>query len=193
VTDDKAWVAAVVAARDEIGALVDEQMAGGEAKTGYDYDDPDYPRCRCGCKWHGLIRGGCPGSDSEGPLMATRRLGHFDPADSIAVADGLEQIVAAFRVVSVEVNRVWESMRRTLLGLLHPHPQSQSRCALAARRRMHSDQLRVQRRAVRRERRARQREARYDPLEVYDDHVILTVIPDLSGFRRELRRTYDPS
>ncbi len=191
---------------DDIDALVDEQMAGGEAKTGYDYDDPDYPRCRCGCKWHGLIRGGCPGSDSEGPLMATglrfgtwagepalpsRRLGHFDPADSIAAAEGLEQIVAAFRVVSAEVSRVWESMRRTLLGLPHPQAQSQSRCTLAARRRMHSDQLRVQRRAVRRERRARQREAKYDPLEVHDDHVILTLTPDVSGFRRELRRTYD--
>ncbi len=153
---------------DEIGALVDDQLHGGEPETGYDYDDPTFPRCRCGQTWHGLSRSGCPGSDVEGPLMVTglrfgnwaselvlpsRRLGHFDPADSIAAVEGLEQITAAFRVVSAEVSRVWESMRRTLLGLPHPHPQS--RCALAARRRMHSDQLRVQRRAARRERRAR--------------------------------------
>ena len=122
-------------------------------------------------------------------VLPPRRISHFDPADSIAAAEGLEQITAAFRVVSAEVSRVWESMRRTLLGLPPPHPQSQSRCTLAARRRMHSDQLRVQRRAVRRERRARRRETEYDhPLEVHDDHVILTLTPDLSGFRRELRR-----
>jgi len=188
---------------DDIDALVDEQLAAGEAPGGYDYDDPEFPRCRCGCMWHGLSRSGCPGSDVEGPAMATglrfgnwasemvlppRRLSHVDPED---LREAAEQIIAAFRVVAADVSRAWESMRRTLLGLPHPHPhpQSQSRCTLAARRRMHSDQLRVQRRAVRRERRARQREAKYaHPLEVHDDHVILTVTPDVSGFRRELRR-----
>ncbi|NKS12572.1 hypothetical protein GS580_16670 [Rhodococcus hoagii] len=40
---------------DAIDALVDEQMAGGEPIGGYDYDDPDYPRCpHCGDDWHGL-------------------------------------------------------------------------------------------------------------------------------------------
>jgi len=214
---------------DDIDALVDEQLAAGEAPGGYDYNDPEFPRCRCGCMWHGLSRSGCPGSDVEGPAMVTglrfgnwasglvlpsRRLGHFDfdPADSIAAVEGLEQITAAFRVVSAEVSRVWESIRRTLLGL--PHPQSQSRCTLAARRRMHSDQLRVQRRVVRRERRARRRcqasgddaialaesaGLHLDPwqqqvlraslgerVEVHEGHVILTLTPDVSGFRREL-------
>jgi len=182
---------------DAIDALVDEQLAAGEAPGGYDYNDPEFPRCRCGCMWHGLRQGICPGSDVEGPLMVTglrfgnwasemvippRRLSHVDPED---LREAAEQITAAFRVVYADVSRVWESMRRTLLGLPHPHPQSQSRCTLAARRRMHSDQLRVQRRAVRRERR---RAAKYEPsLEVHDGHVILTVIPDVSGFRRELR------
>ncbi len=123
---------------DEIGALVDEQMAGGEADTAYS-------RCRCG---------------------------------------------AAFRGIADEVNWAWESVRRAFMGSPAPPP---SRCTLAARRRMHSDQLRVQRRADRRERRAGRREAECDRLEVHDDHVILTLIPDVSGFRRELRRTYDPS
>jgi len=188
---------------DDIDALVDEQIAAGEAPGGYDYNDPEFPRCRCGCMWHGLRKGGCPGSDTEGPLMVTglrfgnwasemvlppRRVSHVDPED---LREAAELITAAFRVVSTEVNRAWESIRRTFLGLPHPQAQAQSRCALAARRRMHSDQLRVQRRAVRRERR---RAAKYEPsLEVYDDHVILTLIPDVSGFRRELRRTYDPS
>lgn len=171
---------------DDIDALVDEQMAGGEAVTGYS-------RCRCGGMWHGLRRSGCPGSDVEGPAMATGLRFETWTSEPEHLREGVEQITAAFRVVSAEVNRAWESIRRTLLGLPHPQAQSQSRCALAARRRMHSDQLRVQRRAVRRERRARRREAKYDPLEVHDDHVILTVIPDVSGFRRELRRTYDQS
>lgn len=56
---------------DEIDRLVDEQLAAGEPQNGYDYGDPQYPRCpNCGRHWHGL------------PL--TRRvalmyaLGHYD-------------------------------------------------------------------------------------------------------------------
>jgi len=177
---------------DDIDALVDEQLR--QEASGYDWN-LNQPRCRCGCMWHGLSRSGCPGSDVEGPAMATglrfgnwasemvlppRRLSHVDPEGLREAAD---QITAAFRVVYADVSRVWESIRRTLLGLPHPQSQPQSRCTLAARRRMHSDQLRVQRRAG--------REAKYDPLEVHDDHVILTLTPDLSGFRRGLRRTYD--
>ena len=56
---------------DDIDALVDEQLAAGEAPGGYDYNDPEFPRCRCGCMWNGLRQGICPGSDTEGPLMAT--------------------------------------------------------------------------------------------------------------------------
>jgi len=164
---------------DDIDALVDEQLAGGEVETGYS-------RCRCGGMWHGLRMGGCPGSDSEGPLVATGLT--FGSCQDLR--QDMEPIVSAFRGIAEEVSRVWESIRRTLLGI--PDPQPQSRCTLAARRRMHSDQLRVQHRAVRRERRARRREVEYDnPLEVHDGHVILTLTPDLSGFRRELRRTYD--
>lgn len=183
---------------DDIDALVDEQLAAGEAPGSYDSRDPEFPRCRCGSSWHGLGRSGCPGSDTEGPLVATglnrfgtwageptlppRRSSHVDPEE---LREAVELIRATFRGIAEEVSRVWESMRRTFLGL--PQAQSQSRCTLAARRRMHSDQLRVRRRAVRRERRARQREAKYDhPLEVYDDHVVLTLTPDVSGFRREL-------
>lgn len=183
---------------DDIDALVDEQLR--QEASGYDWN-LNQPRCRCGKEWHGLSRSGCPGSDVEGPAMATglrfgnwasemvlppRRVSHVDPED---LREAAELITAAFRVVSTEVNRAWESIRRTFLGLPHPQAQAQSRCTLAARRRMHSDQLRVQRRALRRERRGRRRETEYDhPLEVHDDHVILTLTPDLSGFRRELRR-----
>lgn len=40
---------------DEIDRLVDEQMAGGEPRQGYNYKDPTYPKCwHCGRHWHGL-------------------------------------------------------------------------------------------------------------------------------------------
>ncbi len=54
---------------DEIDALIDEQMRGGEPETGYDFDDPGFPECRCGLNWHGLPTLVCPGSDTEGPLQ----------------------------------------------------------------------------------------------------------------------------
>jgi len=199
---------------DDIDALVDEQIAAGEAPGGYDYNDPEFPRCRCGCMWHGLRKGGCPGSGVEGPLMATglrfgnwasemvirpRRLGHFDPAVHLAAAQ--QWLVSnwgplggiAPRGVHVggrvfgrpNLERIFISGRSGLVYEMFA--ERPTRCTLAARRRMHSDQLRVQRRAVRRERRARRREVKYDhPLEVHDDHVVLTLTPDISGFRREL-------
>lgn len=40
---------------DRIDALVDEQLAAGEARTGFDYGDPTFPRCsHCERHWHGL-------------------------------------------------------------------------------------------------------------------------------------------
>lgn len=40
---------------DRIGQLVDEQMAGGEPRAGFDFGDPTYPRCpHCDRHWHGL-------------------------------------------------------------------------------------------------------------------------------------------
>lgn len=56
---------------DDIGALVDAALAEGEAGDGYALDVSTLPRCRCGCRWHGLALSGCPGTDFEGPLMAT--------------------------------------------------------------------------------------------------------------------------
>lgn len=38
-----------------IDELIDEQLESGEPTNGYDYGDPDYPRCgHCGRHWHGL-------------------------------------------------------------------------------------------------------------------------------------------
>lgn len=85
---------------DDIDALVDEQMAGGEPIGGYDYNDPDYPKCpHCRRTWHGLAitqriegmawRGVmdpdyryadddspvlCPGSDFIGPVATPEQL-----------------------------------------------------------------------------------------------------------------------
>lgn len=40
---------------DTIDELVDEQLADGEPLNGFDFGDPDYPRCpHCGRHWHGL-------------------------------------------------------------------------------------------------------------------------------------------
>lgn len=40
---------------DEIDQLVDEQMAGGEPIGGYDYSDPDFPKCpHCDSDFHGI-------------------------------------------------------------------------------------------------------------------------------------------
>ena len=79
---------------DDIDALIDEQLDAGEPIGGYDYNDPDYPKCgHCRGDWHGLaitermiqmrLRGElepdyryaddtsrvvCPGSEFIGPL-----------------------------------------------------------------------------------------------------------------------------
>lgn len=53
---------------DEIDRLVDESLAKPyEEISGYD-NDINQPECRCGADWHGLPRGGCPGTESEGPV-----------------------------------------------------------------------------------------------------------------------------
>lgn len=40
---------------DTIDQLVNDQLADGEPRTGYDYGDPQYPPCpHCDEKWHGL-------------------------------------------------------------------------------------------------------------------------------------------
>lgn len=40
---------------DEIDQLVDEQMAGGEPLGGFDYGNPDYPKCpHCDRDFHGI-------------------------------------------------------------------------------------------------------------------------------------------
>lgn len=38
---------------DDIDALIDSQLDAGEPIGGYDYNDPDYPKC-WHCDWHGL-------------------------------------------------------------------------------------------------------------------------------------------
>lgn len=40
---------------DDIDALVDASLEGGEPPGGYDHGDPDFPRCgHCDRAWHGL-------------------------------------------------------------------------------------------------------------------------------------------
>ena len=40
---------------DRIDELVDDQLAGGEPRQGYNFNDPTYPKCpHCSRHWHGL-------------------------------------------------------------------------------------------------------------------------------------------
>jgi hypothetical protein len=42
---------------DALNALIEQQLADGEPETGFDYGDPDYPKCPnpyCHESWHGL-------------------------------------------------------------------------------------------------------------------------------------------
>jgi hypothetical protein len=132
---------------DEIGALVDEQLR--QEASGYDWN-LNQPRCRCGRVWHGLTRqhdrlgGACPGSDAEGPLVP--RWNETQVKEAAAAIHAVIAVVArAFTEVAREVSRMYAA--------IIPSLGASTRCELAARRRMHSDQLRVQRRAARRARR----------------------------------------
>ena len=65
---------------DRIDALVDEQLAGGEPENGFDFNDPDYPRCpHCDRNWHGL-----PITNKIATMYSWRQ---FDPEYSYADDD----------------------------------------------------------------------------------------------------------
>lgn len=70
---------------DEIDRLVDESLATPYSeRSGYD-NDINQPECRCGADWHGLPKGGCPGSDAEGPVArATRTRSRWPGIDADA-------------------------------------------------------------------------------------------------------------
>jgi hypothetical protein len=56
---------------DDIDALVDDQLAGGEPRSGFDYGDPTYPKCpHCERHWHGL-----PLTERVAAMYSA---GHFD-------------------------------------------------------------------------------------------------------------------
>ncbi|MCT7369442.1 hypothetical protein [Mycolicibacterium llatzerense] len=55
-----------------IDELVDEQLAAGEPMTGYNYGDPQYPKCpHCGRHWHGL--------PITSRIAMMYRIGWYDP------------------------------------------------------------------------------------------------------------------
>ncbi len=94
---------------DEIDALIEEQLAGGEPETGYDFDDPDFPECRCGLNWHGLPTLACPGSDTEGPLRSTGAVEAFT-----AIAQAARQMSQQF---AESWSRLAESLAPTCVPL----------------------------------------------------------------------------
>lgn len=65
---------------DRIDELVNEQLAAGEPENGFDYGDPDYPRCpHCSRHWHGL-----PITARIAAMYAMRR---YDPEYTYAEDD----------------------------------------------------------------------------------------------------------
>ncbi|MCV7255669.1 hypothetical protein H7J86_26240 [Mycobacterium hackensackense] len=65
---------------DRIDALVDEQMADGKPLNGYEFGDPDYPRCpHCRRHWHGLR--------ITQRIASMYNLGNFDPEYTVAEDD----------------------------------------------------------------------------------------------------------
>jgi hypothetical protein len=116
---------------DRIDELVDEQLSGGEPRTGYNYGDPTYPRCwHCGRHWHGLpitqriadmyalgeydetysldrdnTEVICPGSDFIGPMPAPR--GAHTPVTAALLRHG----DVVFRMV-IDTEAMQENMRR---------------------------------------------------------------------------------
>ncbi|WP_395704640.1 hypothetical protein [Rhodococcus ruber] len=65
---------------DQIDALIDEQLSEGEPIGGFDYDDPDYPKCpHCYRDWHGLA--------ITARIEQMRRYGSYDEDYSYADDD----------------------------------------------------------------------------------------------------------
>ena len=60
---------------DRIDALVDEQLANYENRSGYDHDVNQEQCGHCWRDWHGLAAGQCPGSMFIGPLPPVEHRG----------------------------------------------------------------------------------------------------------------------
>lgn len=105
---------------DEIDALIDEQMRDGEPETGYDFNDPTFPECRCGLNWHGLPVRGCPGSDTEGPHRRGRRtktVRLFQQTPTVLDREAVEAQLHAFRELGRAVVAEWERFTAAFSGL----------------------------------------------------------------------------
>jgi hypothetical protein len=142
---------AVLAAID---ALIDDQMAAGEPKVGFDFGDPLFPQCRCGNGWHGLPAWGCPGADSEGPLIARSvprprcrcgQVEHDDrsmgcpgtdvegPWDATWLPRSLDPVMAVLRETFAEIGRAFTAAMKSLESAF-PHLQETARPPGAAPR-----------------------------------------------------------
>ncbi|MRH87405.1 hypothetical protein GFY24_08020 [Nocardia sp. SYP-A9097] len=101
---------------NQIDQLVNDQLADGEPRTGYDYGDPDFPRCPhpwCDEEWHGLpittrmaemrwrgeVDPGYRYPDDESPVLCpgSDDPGDFTPADRFRALAELRHAVSAAR------------------------------------------------------------------------------------------------
>ncbi|QDF17523.1 hypothetical protein SEA_PHROSTEDPHLAKE_80 [Gordonia phage PhrostedPhlake] len=121
---------------DDIDALIDSQLDAGEPIGGYDYNDPDYPKCwHCGRDWHGLpitermnemrwrgemdpdyryaddtSRVVCPGSEFIGPLPENQLTASVCQCTWCRLRRSRQQVIAD---LTRDIG-VWPSMRDPL-------------------------------------------------------------------------------
>lgn len=93
----------------EADDLIDSQLAAGETRPGR------VPACRCGAPWHGLPRGGCPGSHVAGELELSEEPAgeiYIDEHYELRPSNGLMQIIPSTFVAAAPVDDPESAMRR---------------------------------------------------------------------------------
>ncbi|SHS58378.1 hypothetical protein [Mycobacteroides abscessus] len=93
----------------EADDLIDSQLAAGETRPGR------VPACRCGAPWHGLPRGGCPGSHVAGELeLSEERAGeiYIDEHYELRASHGPMQVIPSTFASGPPVDDPESAMRR---------------------------------------------------------------------------------
>lgn len=109
----------------EADDLIDSQLAAGETRPGR------APACRCGAPWHGLPRGGCPGSHVAGERELSEEPAgeiYIDEYYELRASNGLMQIVPSTFSVAPPVDDP-ESAVRQFIDDVHRMAAEMASCA----------------------------------------------------------------
>lgn len=109
----------------EADDLIDSQLAVGETRPGR------APACRCGAPWHGLPRGGCPGSHVAGERELSEEPAgeiYIDEYYELRASNGLMQIVPSTFSVAPPVDDP-ESAVRQFIDDVHRMAAEMASCA----------------------------------------------------------------